>query len=169
MHNPLHEHLLAQSYIQSCQPLCFGHSLLRPRALLYTATLMIISLRSPSEKQKLCIFDPMCACGHQIRQQPVTHVPFCVSEVLVVPYPISVFILTSWPILAFSSVPALMHHFLMQLVFSHFKLPCRSEKLKAISWVINLFKNHTPKFLGRVLYRNSSVHCSCTINSAPSM
>ena len=54
-------------------------------------------------------------------------------------------------------------------VFSHFKSPCRSEKLKTSSWVINLVKNHTPKFPGRVLYRNSSVHCSCTINSAPSM
>ena len=50
--------------------------LLCPRALQYAATLMIISLHSPSEKLKLFIFDPMRACGHQVRQQPVACVPF---------------------------------------------------------------------------------------------
>ena len=64
--------------MQSCQPLRFGRSLLRLRALRYAATLMIISLCSPSEKQKLFIFDLMRSCGHQIRQQPVVRVPFCV-------------------------------------------------------------------------------------------
>ena len=37
---------------------------------------------------------------------------FFVSEVLVVPQPISIPILTSWPVVAFGSIPALMHHFL---------------------------------------------------------
>jgi len=40
--------------------------------------LMIISLCSPSEKQKLFMFDPMHLCGHQIHQQLVACVPFCV-------------------------------------------------------------------------------------------
>ena len=44
---------------QNCQPLCFGCSLLQPGALHYTATLMIISLRSPSEKLN-CLFLILC-------------------------------------------------------------------------------------------------------------
>ena len=111
-------HCVIILYPQSCQPLLFGHSLLRPRALHYAATLTVISLRRPSEKQKLFIFDPMCSCGHQIRQQPVVCVPL-VSEMLVVPQPIGVCVLTSWPIVAFGSVLALTCHYLArQLPFS---------------------------------------------------
>ena len=40
-----------------------------------------LSLWSPSEKLKLFIFDPMRSCGHQIRQQLVVCVPFCVWDV----------------------------------------------------------------------------------------
>ena len=85
---------------QSCQPLHFGHSFLHPRALHYAATIMIVSLRSPSEI--LFILDPLHACGHQMRQQPVA-CAFFVSEMLVVPQPISIRVLTSWPVVAFSS------------------------------------------------------------------
>ena len=44
------------SVIQSCQPLRFGRSLLRPRALLCAATLMIISLHSSLRKTKIVNF-----------------------------------------------------------------------------------------------------------------
>ena len=40
---------------------------------------------------------------------------FFVSEVLVVPRPVGIHILTSWPIVAFGSIPALMRHFLAVL------------------------------------------------------
>ena len=72
-----------------------GGSLLHPRALYYTAMLMIISLCSPSEKQQqMFIFVLMRSCGHQICQQPVVRVPF-LSEMLVVPQPIGIHVLTS--------------------------------------------------------------------------
>ena len=49
-------------------------------------------------------------------------------------------------------------------VFRHFKSPCWSEKLKASSRVMNLVqKKCTPKFLGRALYRNVSVHCTINV------
>ena len=60
---------------QSCQPLRFGCSLLRPRAPHYAATLLIISLRSPPQFL-FFVFDIVHAHGHQMHQQPIAHVPF---------------------------------------------------------------------------------------------
>ena len=145
------------SIVRSCQPLHFGRSLLRPWALHYTATIMIttLSLRDFF----WFIFNPMRACGHQIHQQLVAHVPFFVSEVSVVPQPIGVRILTGWPVVVFSSIPALMHHFLVRRLPFSIISNCHAE---APGWWISPEKR-TPKFLGRVLYRKVSVHC--TINT----
>ena len=55
-----------KTWMQSCQPLCFGHSLLHSRALHYTATLMIISLCSPSphtpNPHGVCDCATVCVC-----------------------------------------------------------------------------------------------------------
>ena len=61
---------------QSCQPLRFGHSLLRPSALRYTVTLMMISLCSCLKKQRLFVFHPMRTCRHQVHQRPAPRVIF---------------------------------------------------------------------------------------------
>ena len=154
---------------QNCQPLRFGRSLLRPRALRCAATLMIISLRSPSEKQFFFIFDPMRSCGHQIRQQAVVHVPFCVWDVgCATANRRSRFNHLTYRSVWFNS------RFYASLpgettsVFNHFKLPCRSEKLKqAPGWWISPKKTHT-KFFGK-----SIIHYSfCALydqHRAPSM
>ena len=47
-------------------------------------------------------------------------------------------------------------------VFSHFKSPCRSEKPKASSWVMNLKKKRTPIF-PEEYDTQVSVHCTISI------
>ena len=135
--------------IQSCQPLCFGRSLLHPRALHYAATLMVISLRSPSEFIFSFFLIP---CVH-------------VGIMLVAPQPIGVRILTSWPIVAFGSTPAHMRHFLARRlpfsVISNRHAEARSWK-RAPGWWISP-KKLPPKFPGRVWYR--TVYVRCTINA----
>ena len=62
-----------------------------------------------------------------------------VSEMLVVPQPINVRVLTSWPIIAFGSIPALMRHFLSRRllfsVISNHHAEVRSRK-RALGWWI---------------------------------
>ena len=140
--------------------------MLHPRALHYTATLMIISLRSPSEKLFIFYFwSHACVCASNSPAASCVCAFLCVSEVLVVPQPVSVRILTGWPIIAFGSIPALMRHFLARwLLFSIISsrhAEARSWK-QAPGWWISP-KNHTPEFSGRALYRKVSVHC--TINT----
>ena len=150
--------------LQSCQPLCFVCSLLRPRALHYGATLMVISLRSPSEKQILFIFYPMRLCGHQIRQQPVVCVPFCVWDVgCATANRHSRFNQLTNRSIWFSSCSYASLPGETTSIFSHFKSPCWSEKPKASSRGMNLKKKRTPKFPGRVWYRTVSVHCTISI------
>ena len=142
--------------MQSCQPLCSGHSLLCSRALHYAATLMITSLRSPSEKQKLFIFDPMHVCGHQIHQQLVALVPFFVSEMSVVPQPISVHILTSWPNVAFDLIPTLMHHFLARWlpfsIISNRHAEARSWKWAPGWWILSRKNTPNPPKISKKSY-----------------
>ena len=82
---------------QSCQPLCFGCSLLRLCALCYAAVLMMISLwpppPPPPPKTKkhiefLCVWIPCLHVG--IKNTPAAFFTFVV---LVVPQPISVHLL----------------------------------------------------------------------------
>ena len=144
--------------VQSCQPLCFGRSLLRPRALRYAATLMIISLRSPSEFFLFSI--PCVRVGIRFASNRLCVCLF-VSEMLVVPQPIGVRVLTIWPIVVFGSIPAFMRHFLARRlpfsIISNRHAETRSWKWAPGWW--SLPKNRTPKFLERVLYRTVSVHC----------
>ena len=66
---------------QSCQPLCFGHSLLPLRALHYTATLMIISLRwPPKNKNKIFLISCMCV-GIKHASNQLCVCLFCVCSV----------------------------------------------------------------------------------------
>ena len=151
-------------WVQSCQPLHFGRSLLRPRALGYVAMLTIISLCSPSEKQFIFIFDPMRSCGHQICQQPVVRVPFCVWDVgCATANRRSRFNQLTNRSVRFNS------RFYASLpgettsIFNHFKSPWRSEKLKASSQVMNLAKKTHTKISGKSIIQNS--FSVCTINA----
>ena len=67
---------------------------------------------------------------------------FFMSVVLVEPQPIGVHVLNQLTNCNVWLIPALLGE--MTSVFSYFKSPCQSEKLKASSWVINLAqKMHT--------------------------
>ena len=117
-----HMKLYTLDLIQSCQPLCFGRSLLHPRALHYAATLMVISLSSPSEKNNTLFLIPCIRVGIKFASNQLWVCLF-VSEMLVVPQPVGIHILTSWPIVVFGSIPALMRHFLARrLPFSVIRL-----------------------------------------------
>ena len=121
-----HMKLYTLVLVQSCQPLCFGRSLLRPRALHYAATLMVISLGSPSE---LFFFNPMRSCGHQICQQPVVSVPFCVWDVgCATANWHSRFNQLSNCSVRFNSRSYASLPGETTSIFSHFKSPCRCEK-----------------------------------------
>ena len=132
---------------QSCQPLCFGCSLLRSRALHYAVRLMTISLLSPSEKQFIfgggshaCVW----ACFNQLTNHSVW-----------------------FNSCSYASLPGEMTS-----VFSHFKSPCWSEKLKASSRVMNLVKktahqnfqeeHYTETFLCVVRSTWSAKHVKCS-------
>lgn len=95
-----------------------------------------------------------------MRQQPVACEPFFVSGVLVVPQPVSIYILnwlTSWSI-QFNSRSYVSLPGEMTSVFSHFKSRCWSEKLKVSSRVSKSCQENTPKCLGRIISRKVSVH-----------
>ena len=151
-------------HIQSCQPLRFGCSLLRPRAQHYAHDhITTLSLR------KTFFFKfsiPWVRVGIKFASNQLCVCLF-VSEMLVVPQPIGVRVLTSWPIIAFGSIPAFMRHFLArQLPFSiisNHHAETRSWK-QTPGWRISP-KKRTPTFPGRVLYRTVSVRC--TINAEP--
>ena len=91
-----------------------------------------------------------------------------VSEMLVVPQPIGVRVLTIWPIVAFSSIPAFMRHFLARRrlfsIISNRHAEVGSWKWAPRWWIPP--KNHTPKFPGRVLYRKVSVRCMINADQA---
>ena len=52
---------------------------------------------------------------------------FFVSEMLVVPQPIGIHVLTRWPVVAFSSIPALMCHFLARWLPFSIISSCHAE------------------------------------------
>ena len=86
----------------------------------------------PSRKTNF--FNLLCACGHQMCQQPVACecVPFSCL----------------WLWLCHSQLKRSSHSYMSlpsktTSVFSHFKLPCQSEKLKVSSRVINLVPKNT--------------------------
>ena len=89
---------------------------------------------------------------------------FFVSEVLAVPQPVSVRILTSCPVVAFGSIPALLHHSLarrLPFLIISIAMPeqeAENELLGDESRLKN--KKQKQKFLGRVLYRKVSVRCT---------
>jgi len=108
------------------------------------------------QKNKYCLFFyPVHLCGYQIRQQPVVRVPFCVWDVgCATAYRRSHFNqLTNRSVWfnsrSYASLPGETTS-----VFSHFKSPCRSEKPKASSRVMNLKKMHT-KISGKSMIQNS--------------
>ena len=131
-----------------------------PRALHYTATLIVISLLSPSEKPKIVYFR-----SHAFVWASNSPATGCVSEMLVVPQPIGVRVLTSWPIVAFGSIPALMHHFWWDnFHFQSFQIAMpKREAESELPGDESHQEKRTPKFSGRVRYRTGSVHC--TINA----
>ena len=107
-------------------------------------------------------------------QQQAARVPFFVSVVLVVPQPVGVHVLNQltncsvwFNSSSYASLPGEMTH-----VFNHLKLPCRSEKQKTSSRVINLVKKtHTKlsrknispeKFLCIVQSTQSTQHVKCS-------
>ena len=121
----------------------------------HCTTLMIIPLHSPSEKQKLFIFDPMHACGHQIRQQPVVHVPFCVWDVgCTTANQRSRFNQLTNHSVRFNSRSYASLPGETTSVFSHFKSPCQSEKPKASSRVMNLARKTYTKISGKSMIQN---------------
>lgn len=101
-------------YCHSCQPLRFGHSLLRPSALRYTVTLMMISLCS-CLKNKDYLFSTPCACGGIKFTSDQLHASFS----LAVLQPIAICVLnppTSRSVQF--TYPHFIHHFLARLPFS---------------------------------------------------
>ena len=101
----------------------------------------------------------MHSCGHQIRQQPVMRVPFCVWDVgcTTANWRSHFNQLTNRSVrfnsCSYASLPGETTS-----VFIHFKSPCRSKKPKVSSQVSSQ-KKCTPKFPGRVWYRTVSVCC----------
>ena len=93
---------------------------------------------------------------------------FFVSEMSVVPQPIGIRVLTSWPIVVFGSVPALLRSFLVRRhpfsVISNHHAEAKNWK-RASRWRIlsTTTKKSTPTFLGRALYRKVSVCCMINV------
>ena len=106
----------------------------------------------------------MHSCGHQICQQPVVCVPFCVWDVGCA---------TTSQHSCFNQLTNLSIQFSSHLyvslpgkttsvsVISNIHAEARSWKRAPWWWISQ--KKRTPKFPGRVLYRTVSVHC--TINT----
>ena len=167
---------------QSCQPLRFGISLLRSRALHYTATLMIISIRSP-QKNNLFKFSISCMhVGIKFASNWLCVCLFCVWDVsCATANRRSCFNQLSRPIIAFGSIPTLMHHFLMRqllfLIISNRHAEARSWKQASGLWILSATKNtlqnfreecYTEKFLCVVRSTQSAKHgkwSSCFFSS----
>ena len=117
---------------------------------------MIISLCSPSEKHFFKIFNPMRVCGHQIRQQPVAHVPFwCLMCWLCHSQSAFAFNQLTNRNVRFSSRSYASLHGKTTSIFNHFKSPCQNEKLKASVWVMNLLKKTHTKIFGKSIIQKS--------------
>ena len=93
---------------------------------------------------------------------------FFVSEMSIVPQPISVRVLTSWPIIAFGSIPTLVRHFLaIRLPFSVISnrhTEVRSWKQASGWWILSKKKNHT-KISGKSIIQKTFL---CVVQSARS-
>ena len=89
---------------------------------------------------------------------------FFVSEVLAVPQPVSVRILTSCPIVVFGSIPALLHHFLAKRlpfsIISNRHAEARSWKWAPEWWISCFFLKRTPRISRKSIYRKVSAHCT---------
>ena len=112
----------------------------------------------------------MHACGHQICQQLVVRVPFCVLDVSCA----TANRRSHFNQLTYHSVRFISHSYASlpgetTSVFNHFKSPCWSEKLKASFRVMNLVNNknalqnfreeyYTEKFLCVVRSTRSAKH-----------
>ena len=118
------------------------------------------SLRSPSDLKKKTLSIPCVRVGIKFASNRLCMCLF-VSEMLVVPQPIGVRVLTGWPIIAFSSIPTFMRHFLARWlpfsIISNRHAEVRSWKRVPGGWILT--KKRTLKFPGRVLYRTVSVRC----------
>ena len=92
---------------------------------------------------------------------------FFVSEMSIVPQPISVRILTSWPLIAFGSIPTLVRHFLaIRLPFSVISnrhTEARSWKQASGWWILSKKKTTHQNF--REEYYTENVSVRCTINA----
>ena len=114
------------------------------------------------QKNKNCLFSiPCIRVGIKLTSNRLCVCLF-VSKMLVVPQPIGVRVLTSWPIIVFGSIPTLMRHFLARRllfsIISNHHAKARSWKWAPRWWISP--KKRTPKFSGRVRYRTISVHCT---------
>ena len=116
---------------QSCQPLRFGRSFAMPKGTAVRCYshdhITTLSLR----KTKIVYFRSHACVWASSSPATGCMCAFFVSEVLVVPQPISIHVLTSWPIVAFGSIPALMRHFLARRFPFSIILNCHA---KARSW-----------------------------------
>ena len=139
-----------------CQPLRFGCSLLCSRALCYAHDhITTLAIR----EKKLYFLSHACVWASNSPATGCT-CAFFVSEMSIVPQPISLHVLTSWPVIAFGSIPTLVRHFLARWllfsVISNHHAEVRSSKRAPGWWILSKNNNnHTPKFPGRVLYRKS--------------
>ena len=125
------------------------------------------------EKNKNCLFlIPCVRVGIRFTSNRLSVCLF-VFEMLVVPQPIGVRILTSWPIVAFGSIPTFVSlPGKTTSIFSHFKSACRSEKLKASSQVMSLVHIHTQKMRTRISGKSIIQKSFCALydqHRAPSM
>ena len=142
---------------QSWQPLRFGRSLLRSRALHYVATLMIISQRSPSEFLKIYISILYMRVGIKFVSNWLHICLFCVWDVgCATANQHSRFNQLTNRSVWFNSCSYASLPCETTSVFNHFKSPCWSKKLKASSSVMNLVPpQKNPKISGKSIIQKS--------------
>ena len=107
-------------------------------------------------KTKIVFWPLACAWASNSPATSCAHA-FFVSEVLVAPQPISIHVLTSWPVVAFSSIPALMRHFLARrlLFWIIWNRYAETRNWKwAPGWWISSKKMHT-KISGKSVIQKS--------------
>ena len=126
---------------QSCQPLRFGRSLLRPRALHYIAMLMIFTLSL--RKTNKIIFDPMCV-GIRFASNWLRMYLFCATANRHSRFNQLTNHSVRFNSCSYASLPGKTTS-----IFNHFKLPCQSEKLKASPRVVNLVQKTHTKLSGK--------------------
>ena len=133
--------------MQSCQPLCFGHSLPCPSALHYAATHYASPQHTP-DFFDFFFFSILCVhLGIKCSSNWLQVCPFRVCEVgYATANQQSCFNKLTNRSVWFNSRSYASLPDETTSVFMHFKSPCRSEKLKASSLVINC----TPNFPGRI-------------------